>query len=402
MNEELRQSWKEHWDYATPVYLNHGSFGLTPIAINTLKTRLEAELNRDRDEHFWFKGGAKLESARLAIAAFVNAPPDDLVLVDHVTEALNSVLKSLSFAAGDELLTIDHSYPPYESLYKEFCRRTGVKLVVASLPFPVTAPDEIVSLIVSKAGPRTKLAVIDHITSPTALLLPIEAIVRALRKRGVETFVDGAHGIGQVPLDMQAIGAAYYASNNHKWLAAPLGSAFLYVRPDCQQTIMPAAGSLMADSDHKFTERFVWQGTKDPCARLCLPETIDYIGALHQEGWPGVYRRNHALALAARALLCERLGLAPACPAAMVPCMFSLPLGQLAFDPKRNADAPHMRLNGLMRERNGYGVNCVYWGGQYLLRLTAYLYNSLSDYERLADDLAPVLRELRVSEAAAV
>lgn len=395
MTDDLRHSWKDHWDFATPVYLNHGSFGLTPTAIHKLKAQCEAELNRDRDEFFWFSGGPKLESARLAVASFVNAPPDDLVLVDHVTEALNSVLKSLRFGPGDELLIISHSYPPYESLYKEFCRRTGAKLVVADVPFPVEGPEEVVAAITGKASTRTKLAVIDHITSPTALLLPIAAIVRALKERGVETFVDGAHGIGHVPLDMQEIGAAYYASNNHKWLSAPLASGFLYVRPDCQLEIMPAAGSLMADSEHKFTERFIWQGTKDPCARLCLPETISTIGALHPEGWPGICRRNHALALVARELVCEGLGLAPACPGEMVPCMFSLPLGDLRFDPAWAALAPHMRLNGLMRERHGYGVNCVYWGGQYLLRLTAYLYNSLADYERLVRDLRPVLDELR-------
>ncbi len=394
-SDDLRRSWKEYWDFATPVYLNHGSFGLTPKAINELRTRYEAVLNRDRDELFWFSGDAILENARLAVASFVNAPSSDLVLADHVTEALNSVLKSLRFDAGDEILITDHSYPPYRFLYKEFCRRTGVKLTIAELPFPVKKAEDAVTAIMAKVTNRTKLAIIDHITSPTALLLPIADIVRALKSKGIETFVDGAHGIGQVPLDMQKIGAAYYASNNHKWLSAPLGSAFLYVRPDCQQEIIPAAGSLWSDTEHKFTERFFWQGTKDPCARLCLPETIRFIGALHPDGWTGIYRRNHDLALAARKLICERLGLEPACPDNMIPCMFSLGLGELDFGPERNALAPHLRLNGLMRERFGYGVNCIEWGGQFVLRLTAHLYNSLEDYERAADDLAQVLSTLR-------
>jgi len=394
MSDELRKSWRQHWDFATPLYLNHGSFGLTPRVINELKTKIEAELHRDRDYHFWFKNDAMMEQARLAVAKFVHSPADDLVLVDQVTEAINSILKSLDFKPGDEIIITNHGYPPYQFLYEEFSKRTGVKFVIAQIPFPVGDTD-IVETIAAKVSKRTKLAIIDHITSPTALVMPIAAIVKALKDKGVDTLVDGAHGIGQVPLDMQALGAAYYTSNCHKWLCSPPPTGFLYIRPDRQEGIIPAIGSLWSDTGHKFTERFAWQGTKDPCGRLCLPETIKFIGGLHPDGWPGIYERNHALALAARTLLSERLGLIPPCPDDMVGSMFSLPMGQLRFDPELEKLAPHMRLSTLMRKRFGYGVHAVWWGEQYLLRVTAQLYCSLNDYEKMAGDLGPVLRELK-------
>lgn len=394
MSDDLYHSWCEHWDFRTPLYMNHGSFGLTPKAVLEYKSKIEAELNRDRDEHFWFTGMEPLEKARLAVAEFVNAPTDDLVLVDHVTEAVTTILKSLSFEKGDEIIITSHSYPPYEFMFAEFCRRTGVKLVIADIPFPVTGDENIVKIITDCVTDKTKLTIIDHITSPTALLLPIADIVKALEEKGVDTYVDGAHGIGHVPLDVQAIGAAYYASNHHKWLSAPLQSGFLYVRPDKQENIIPPVGIIYADTEHKFTDRFIWQGTKEQTARMCLPETIRYMDELHPDGWPGIYKRNHKLALAAREMFCEKLGFVKGCPDDMVPCMFSVPLGELDFGPNMAEVPEHARLNALMREKFGYGLNSAYWNDEYILRFTAHLYNSLSDYERVADDLAVVLPDL--------
>ena len=299
------------------------------------------------------------------------------------------------------MIVLSHGYPPYKFLYEEFCRRTGVKLVVTDIPFPVAGPDDATAAITACVTDRTKLAIVDHITSPTGLVLPIAEIVAVLKEQGVETFVDGAHCIGHIPLDVPSIGAAYYTSNQHKWLSAPLESGFLYVRPDCQHNIVPAVGSINSGTDHKFTERFAWQGAKNPVSRLCIPETIRYIGALHPNGWDGIYRRNHELALAARDLLCDRLGLTPACPDEMTPCMFSLELGPLTLGAASEDLPPHKRVNKLVRERFGYGLLCVPWGEQYLMRLTAYLYNSLADYERLADDLAQLLPELQCEKVCA-
>lgn len=369
--------------------MNHGSFGVTPLSILGYKAHLDAEIDADRDHFMWFDLAEKHEEARRIVAAFVNAPQSDLVLLDNATEAVCSVLQSLVFEAGDEILMTNHGYPPFNDFFKEFSRRTGVKFVVARIPFPIEKEQQAVDDILEKVTPRTKLAIIDHVTSPTALVLPISDIVKALSAKGVDTFVDGAHGIGFMPLDMQKIGAAYYTSNNHKWLCAPVSSAFLYVRPDRQKEIIPAVGSKSATVDYPFVERFNWQGTKSLSARLCLPETIHYVGALHADGWDGIYKRNRALALAARALLCEKLDAPFACPESMVGCMAAVPLGKFDFP----AGAAHP-FHKPMYERFGYGINAPAFEGSYNLRISAHLYNCMSDFERMAEDLQVLLSDL--------
>ncbi|HEY8191726.1 MAG TPA: aminotransferase class V-fold PLP-dependent enzyme, partial [Alphaproteobacteria bacterium] len=279
IQEDLYKSWSSHWEFKTPLYMNHGSFGAAPKAVNDLKMELECEMTRDPQGHFWNELRESYDEARQTIAAFVNAPVADVVLLDNATEALNVVLKSRHFAPGDQILMTNHGYPPFHDLMKEFSRRTGVEVIVARIPFPVMSEADVIDAILQCATARTRLAVIDHISSPTALVFPITDIVQRLNHQGIDTFVDGAHGIGHLQLDMQEIGTAYYASNNHKWLCAPLSSAFLYVRPCRQDKIIPLCGSKGSTKDHPFAERFAWQGTKNMAARLCLPETIRYMAA---------------------------------------------------------------------------------------------------------------------------
>ena len=386
---ELDKSYTSHWRFKTPLYMNHGSFGATPLSILGYKAHLDAEIDADRDHFMWFDLAEKHEGARRTVAAFVNAPKSDLVLLDNATEAVCTVLQSLRFESGDEILMTNHGYPPFNDFFAEFGRSRGVKFVVAKIPFPIEREQQAIDAILEKVTPRTKLAIIDHITSPTALVLPIAEIVETLKAKGVDTFVDGAHGVGFMKLDMQEIGAAYYTSNNHKWLCAPLSSAFLYVRPDRQKDIIPAVGSRSATAEYPFVERFNWQGTKNLTARLCLPETIHYVGALRADGWEGIYKRNRALALAARKLLCEKLCAPFACPESMVGCMTAVPLGRFDFP----VGAAHP-FHKLMYDRFGYGINAPAFEGAYNLRLSAHLYNCRGDFERMADDFAVLLSDL--------
>src|SRR3990167_1371429 len=272
------------------IFLNHGSFGACPAEVlrqqAALRDEMEAEpvrfLSRELDD--------RLAGARQALAAFVGADADDLAFVANATGGVNAVLRSLRFSPGDELLTTDHAYNACRNALDFAASRAGARVLVAMIPFPLAAPEEVVEAVLAHVTPRTRLALLDHITSPTGLVLPIERLVAALAGRGVEVLVDGAHAPGMVPLDLGVLGAAYYSGNCHKWLCAPKGSAFLWVRRDRQPDIRPLTISHGASATRpgrsRFRLEFDWTGTDDPTAWLTVPRAIEYLGSLLPGGWP--------------------------------------------------------------------------------------------------------------------
>jgi isopenicillin-N epimerase len=204
--------------------LNHGAFGACPRAVLELQQRLRAEMEQEPVGFFLRRMQPLLDESRRTLAALVGADPADLVFVRNATTGVNSVLRSLRFQPGDELLVTDHSYNACRNAVRFVAQRAGAQVVVAALPLPVESPRQIVDTVIARVTGRTRLAVIDHVTSPTAVVFPIEELVRQLRERNVDTLVDGAHAPGMIPLDLGRIGAAYYAGNCHKWLCAPKGS----------------------------------------------------------------------------------------------------------------------------------------------------------------------------------
>lgn len=386
---DLDRDWAEHWTFRRKFHFNHGSFGATPTKMLERQAEMVAAFNAEREDWLW--GTADTTSmlklvpeAVPKLAAFVGADPDDLVYVDNVTDAFSSVLKSLSLKSGDQVLVTNHLYANFPSPLQDAARRFGFEVVMVEVPYPVEDEEQIFDAIMMQVTDRTRLAIIDHITSPTALLFPVKRLAAALKARGIDTFVDGAHGPGQVDVDVADIGAAYYAANNHKWMCAPVGSGFLHVRRDKQAEIMPAVGSGAAKMDTPFTERFVWRGTKDMSAHVMVPETLDYVAALHANGWIGIRERNHALAVEARNILADALNVAKPCPDEMIGAMFTLPLGRPDFPPT---------LRSMMIDRFGYGVVVVDFEGQYFLRVTAHLYNNVGQYRQLVEDFGAVLQE---------
>ena len=309
------------------------------------------------------------------------------MFVPNATAGVNAVLRSLPLAPGDELLVTNHTYAACRKTVDFVAERSGARVVTAQMPFPCRHEDEIVSAVLNCVSPRTKLALIDHVTSPTALVLPAARLVSELQARGIDTLADGAHAPGMVPLGLSDLGAAYYTGNAHKWLCAPKGAAFLHVRRDRQALLHPTVISHGYTTG--FQAEFDWTGTFDPTPWLCIPEALRYIGGLLPGGWPHVMAANRALTLQARSLLLESSGAEAPCPEAMIGSMASMPL------PPAAAGSPAHRLDcaGLhtwFRER---GVET--WLHPHpvpLLRISAQLYNDLDQFKRLASLLEEALR----------
>ena len=248
------------------TFLNHGSYGACPVPVFERYQELQRELERQPVEFLARRFDVLVAEARAALAAFVGARPDDLVFVPNATAGLNAVIRSLRLEPGDEVVTTRHEYGAVTRTW-EFA---GARLIYAE-------PEDVAAAI----GPRTKAVSVSHITSPTALVLPVEEICRAAREAGVLAVVDGAHAPGQLPLDLDALGADVYAGNCHKWLSAPKGAAFLWAREEHQSWIDPLVVSW--GYDEGFARRHGWQGTRDPAAALAVPAAIDALAQVDLE-----------------------------------------------------------------------------------------------------------------------
>lgn len=315
------------------------------------------------------------------VAAFLGATEHELGFVSNATEGCNTVLQSLPFKPGDELLTTTHVYHAVRQAMKRRCAQTGASYREIDVPLPTSAA-AIAETIADALQPNTRLLVIDHITSPTALVFPVEAVARACRERGIDLLVDAAHAPGQVPVDLRALGEAgvsYFTGNLHKWCCAPKGSAVLWARADRREIIHPLVVS------HWYGEglfkEFGWQGTRDHSAWLSSSAAIDYMG---QWNWPAVMAHNHALAVWAHEMLCERFGVEPISPVdgALLGSMATVPL-PAAFD--RLNEAQFDALQQSLYTDDRVELPLVRWGGRRFLRVSAQLYNEPGDYERLAE-----------------
>jgi len=377
------------------VFLNHGSFGAAPRSVLEFQAELTARIERQPVRFFIRELEGLLDGVRDALGSFLGANPDDLALVSNATSGVNTVVRSLDFVPGDEVLTTDHSYNACANALSYAASRAGARMVTANVPFPLDGPERVVEAVMSRITERTRLALLDHVTSPTGVVFPLERLVPLLQERGVDVLVDGAHAPGMLPLHLDSLGAAYYTGNCHKWLCAPKGAAFLHVRRDRQERIHPLAtshGRNVPRTDRsRFRLEFDWSGTDDPTAWLSIPASIRALEGLVPGGWPEVMTRNHALAVAGRRVLCTALGVAPPCPEGMLGSLAAVrlrdgggkPRGFLGTDP----------LQDVLLERKSIEVPILQWPAPPArwLRVSAQLYNSPEQYAYLAQCLTELL-----------
>ena len=373
------------------TFLNHGSFGSCPRAVLEFQRALRDRLEQQPIQFLVRELEPMMDAACSALARFLKVEADDLVFVPNATAGVNTVLRSLQFVQDDELIVTDQEYNASRNALNFVAERTGARVVVARVPFPVQSPDQIVDSILNAITPRTRLALLDHVTSQTGLILPVERLVQEFSRRGIETLIDGAHAPGMVPLNLKKLGATYYTGNCHKWICAPKTAGFLYVQRDKQVAIRPLIISHGANSRRKDRSRFLlefgWTGTHDPSASLSVPEALNYVASLRPGGWPEVMRLNHSLAVAARKIICDALEIDVPCPDELIGSMAAIPLPDT---PRKPGPKPPLFLDPLqikLLRDHAIEVPVIPWPGfpKRLLRISAQLYNSLQQYERLAD-----------------
>lgn len=288
------------------IFLNHGSFGACPKPVFAEYQAWQLELERQPVEFLLRRRGDLMARARQTSAEYLNVPVDDVVFVTNATTGLSAALRSLPLAAGDQILTTNQEYGAVERLMEVVAKRAGADIARHRVMLPYETDAAFVEDFFTSATARTKVIVMSHITSPTALIFPVRDICQRAREMGILTVIDGAHAPGQIPLDLADIGADVYSGNFHKWLCAPKGTGFLHVRPELQDMVDPLVISHGSRDGAGFIERHEWLGTKDIAAYLSVPAAIAY---QRQRNWQSLRRSTHQLAAELQSQLCNRYDL---------------------------------------------------------------------------------------------
>jgi len=376
------------------VFLNHGSYGASPRPVFDAYQEWQRELEGQPVEFLGRRLRGLLEASRAALGAYVGADGDDLVYVPNSTFALNVVARALPLSPGDEVLGTDHEYGAIERTWRFVCGRRGARYVRQAVPLRPSSPGEVVEAIWAGVTPRTRVLFLSHITSPTATVFPIEPLLRRARAAGILSVVDGAHAPGQLPLDLEALGADFYAGNCHKWLCAPKGSAFLHARREVQELLSPLVVSWGWQSDRPGPSRFVdeqqLQGTRDPAAFLAVPAAIRF---LEQHDWPAVRRRCHDLLAGARRAIGALTGLPPLTPD--TPDWYA----QMAAFPLPPCDGPALKER--LYQSYQIEVPVTSWQGLAFVRVSVQGYTSAADVAALVGALADLLPEVTAGVGAA-
>ena len=364
----IRHFWALDW---RTTHLNHGSFGATPMPVLAAQDKIRQEMERAIGDFFVSQLSQRLRAAAADAAAYLDAGAQNIVFVDNATSGIQAVIGSLELGPDDEILINDKTYNAVKNIARHAVQRCGAKLVEVTLPFPAQDDEAILAAFTKGLSGRTRLVVLDHITSATAFLMPIDRMIAAAHAVGTLVLVDGAHGPGQIDLAVEKLRADFYCGNFHKWIMAPKGAAFLWARREHQAWLHPPVLSHGFGSG--YIAEFDWTGTRDPSAYLCVPAAIAFRKSF---GDHKIKSRNSALAAEASAYLAKiwqtRVG-------GPEPSVTSMRLVQL---PNINCSADELRVKLRRDHRIDVPVNAL--GGRLWVRISAQIYNEMDDYRRLA------------------
>ena len=375
----IRHEWTLDPDYVT---VNHGSFGATPRSVLAAQDEWRRRLEAQPSRFMRLVLPDALRAAAGRLAEFVNVKPAGLAFVENATTGCNAVLRSMRLQPGDEVIVLSHVYGAVRNTVRYVTARAGAAMVEVTIPFPRAEPEQVIAGIVAAITPRTRIAVLDHITSHSALVLPLTEMVAACHEAGVPVLVDGAHAPGQVALDLVAINADWYVGNCHKWLNAPKGCGFLHARADRQDDLHPV--TISHGYEKGYLAEFDWTGTWDPSAFLSVAPAIEFHERL---GGPALMARNIGLAAEAAGLLAGRFGTETGLGNGTGG---SMALIRLPWQGKAgNDDALALREDLL---HAGTDVPVYAEDGRMWIRISAQAYNEMDDYRKLADLIEPALQ----------
>ena len=365
-----------HWMLSDElIFLNHGSFGARPRPIYAMQEDLRRSNESRPIEALVDQMIDVLPVVKRSIGQFIGADPDGIGMVQNASEAINSVVRSIEFAPGDEIVTTTHGYNAVLQLLRYVSNRSGAVLHEIPVPIPVRDAGESIAAVLDAISDRTRLVLIDHVTSPTALHVDVAGVIEHCRARGIDVLVDGAHAPGMLELDVTTLAPTWYVGNLHKWVCAPIGAAFLWTEEACRDRVHPAIIS------HGYTDgyaaEFDWQGTRDMSAWRLVPDVIDWME--RQWGWASIRAHNHALATWAHAHLVESWNSDPLTPLSgeLLGSMAAIRLPEGPFE-QRFGDP--LELQRHLRHDFGIEVPIMDWGGRWLLRVSAQIYNRPDDY----------------------
>ncbi|MHB0956483.1 MAG: aminotransferase class V-fold PLP-dependent enzyme [Pirellulaceae bacterium] len=369
-DESAWSCWQNEWSIRDDtIYLNHGSFGPPPNMVRAARQAWQLRLDCQPMDFYMRRFEAHWLTTRSQLATFVGTSPENLVFVENATMGMNLVAANFPLTAGDQVVLTDHEYGAVRRIWDRACRRAGADPpIIARLPERFETYEEVVDAIFAVVTSRTRLLVVSHITSPTALILPVQLLCGEARRRGVAICIDGPHAPAQIPINLDALDCDFYAASCHKWLSAPLGSGFLAVHRHYHghfEPVMLSWGRLLPNVPEHWFEEFLWSGTRDPSGYLSISDAIRF---LQQVGEASFRERTHALAQHARQQITALTGLEP--PLEDSPRWY----GSMALAPLPPCDAK--RLQRDLWQQHGLEVPIIDFGGKQYVRVSCHLYNT--------------------------
>lgn len=383
-DEQSWDAWSKCWKIRPDtIYLNHGSFGPPPTVVRHAREAYQRRLESNPMDFLVRELEGEIANVRDVVADFIGTRPENLALVDNATYGMNVVATSFPLSPGDEVLLTNHEYGAVRRIWNRQCEVADCQLQTVDLPESIESADQVVDAITNAVTQRTKLLVVSHITSATAITLPVRQIIERVRTLGVAVCIDGPHAVAQLPLNIDELGCDFYTASCHKWLSAPLGTGFLYVSPRWHEMIQPPIlswGKTESEEQASWTDEFGWLGTRDPSALLAIPSAI---ALLKRVGLENFRRRTHQLASYARERLAQFDPRQPIVPDS--PQWY----GAMAHVPLPAGDARQLQM--ALWGQFGIEVPIIDFAGRRWIRVSCHLYNKPANIDRLAEALHVLL-----------